>query len=75
MLSNGTVLVFPICKVALGTSSTVYVDDPTKIPGCEKNLDVQLGYQYYIGAPWFADQMKGTSYGSYILTSDFSIHA
>ena len=41
------------CQVALEKNETLFIDDPAKFPGLEKNEDfVKFGYGYYIGAPW-----------------------
>ena len=49
------------CQVALEKNETLFIDDPAKFPGLEKNEDfVKFGYGYYIGAPW--RQRGGLSY-------------
>ena len=51
------------CQVALVEGKTLFIDDPTKFPGLEKNEDyVKYGYGYYIGAPW--RQRGGTLTGT-----------
>ena len=41
--------------------STLFVDDPTKIPGLERNEDwVKFGYGHYVGAPWIVRETQGT---------------
>eukprot|EP00992_Anisonema_acinus_P007109 TRINITY_DN274_c0_g1_i1.p1 TRINITY_DN274_c0_g1~~TRINITY_DN274_c0_g1_i1.p1 ORF type:complete len:276 (-),score=63.34 TRINITY_DN274_c0_g1_i1:81-908(-) len=48
------------CQMALENNETMFVDDPSKVPGLEKNEDyLKFGYGYYIGAPW--RQKGGTS--------------
>ena len=48
-------------QVALEKKSTLFIDDPTKIPGLERNEDwVKFGYGYYVGAPWVVGQTRGT---------------
>ena len=38
----------------------MFIDDPTKFPGLEKNEDyIKFGYGYYVGAPWIVGDTKG----------------
>ena len=47
-------------QVAIERRETLFIDDPTKFPGLEKNEDwVKFGYGYYVGAPWVVGQTKG----------------
>ncbi len=47
-------------QVVLEKKQTLFIDDPTKVPGLEKNNDwVKYGYGYYVGAPWIVGQIKG----------------
>ena len=47
-------------QVAIERQQTLFIDDPTKYPGLEKNEDwVKFGYGYYVGAPWVVGQTKG----------------
>ena len=47
-------------KVAIEKKQTLFIDDPTKVPGLEKNEDwVKFGYGYYVGAPWVFGELKG----------------
>eukprot|EP00656_Telonema_subtile_P046532 TRINITY_DN53015_c0_g1_i1.p1 TRINITY_DN53015_c0_g1~~TRINITY_DN53015_c0_g1_i1.p1 ORF type:complete len:156 (+),score=41.72 TRINITY_DN53015_c0_g1_i1:126-593(+) len=51
------------CQVALENNETLFIDDPSKFPGLEKNEDyIKFGYGYYIGAPW--RQKRGTLTGT-----------
>lgn len=51
------------CQVALEKGETLFIDDPTKFPGLEKNEDyTKFGYGYYIGSPW--RQRGGTLSGT-----------
>ena len=46
--------------MAIEKKSTLFIDDPLKVPGLEKNEDwVKFGYGYYVGAPWVVGQTKG----------------
>lgn len=50
----------PMKQVAIERRETLFIDDPTKFPGLEKNEDwVKFGYGYYVGAPWVVGQTKG----------------
>ena len=47
-------------KVAIEKKQTLFIDDPTKVPGLEKNEDwVKFGYGYYVGAPGVFGELKG----------------
>ena len=47
-------------KVAIEKKETLFISDPTSVPGLEKNEDyVKFGYGYYVGAPWAVGQLKG----------------
>ena len=47
-------------QVAIERRETMFIDDPSKHPGLEKNEDwVKFGYGYYVGAPWVVGQTKG----------------
>ena len=49
-----------IVKVAIEKKETLFISDPTSIPGLEKNEDyVKFGYGYYVGAPWIVGQLRG----------------
>lgn len=49
-------------QVAIEKHETLFIDDPTKVPGLEKNEDwVKFGYGYYVGAPWTFGELKGES--------------
>jgi glutaredoxin 3 len=49
------------CQVAIEKKQTLFIDDPTKFPGLEKNEDyVKFGYGYYVGAPWVVGGTRGT---------------
>jgi glutaredoxin 3 len=49
------------CQVAIDRKITLYVDDPTKMPGLEQTEDwVKFGYNHYLGAPWSVGQVNGT---------------
>ena len=47
-------------QVVLEKKLTLFIDDPLKVPGLEKNEDwVKYGYGYYVGAPWVVGQIRG----------------
>lgn len=49
------------CQVAIEKKASLFVNDPTKVPGLEKNdLYLKLGYGYYAGVPWTAGHNRGT---------------
>lgn len=46
--------------MAIERKETLFIDDPTKFPGLEKNEDfVKFGYGYYLGAPWVVGGTRG----------------
>ena len=48
------------CQVAIEKRETLFINDPTEVPGLEKNEDwVKFGYGYYVGAPWTVGQTTG----------------
>ena len=48
------------CQVAIEKRETLFINDPSKVPGLEKNEDwVKFGYGYYVGAPWTVGQTTG----------------
>ena len=50
-------------QVVLEKKLTLFIDDPLKMPGLEKNEDwVKFGYGYYVGAPWIVGQIKGMTH-------------
>lgn len=50
-------------QVVLEKKLTLFIDDPLKMPGLEKNEDwVKFGYGYYVGAPWTVGQLKGMTH-------------
>ena len=50
-------------QVVLEQKLTLFIDDPLKVSGLEKNEDwVKFGYGYYVGAPWVVGQLKGNTY-------------
>ena len=52
----------PTPQVAIEKKQSLFIDDPAKIPGLEKNEDwVKFGYGYYVGAPWVVGQTKGST--------------
>jgi glutaredoxin 3 len=49
------------CQVALEMKMSLFVTDPTTVPGLEQNeLMVSFGYSYYAGAPWIVGHHSGT---------------
>ena len=59
-------------QVVLENKVTLFIDDPLKVPGVEKNEDwVKFGYGYYVGAPWNVGQLRGiyNLYCAYYLES------
>ena len=57
---------FNFPQVVLEKKLTLFIDDPLKMPGLEKNEDwVKFGYGYYVGAPWVVGQIRG----SYVCSS------
>lgn len=53
--------------MAIEKKASLFVNDPTKVPGLEKNdLYLKLGYGYYAGVPWTAGHSKGTLIVSYL---------
>ena len=49
-------------QVVLEKRETLFIEDPLKVPGLEKNNDwVKFGYGYYVGTPWVAGQLKGNT--------------
>ena len=49
-----------ILQVAIENKKTLFIDDPNKFPGLEKNEDyIKYGYAYYVGAPWVVGQTRG----------------
>ena len=47
-------------QLAINKKITLFVEDPTKIPGLEQNFDwVEFGYGHYVGAPWSVGQVNG----------------
>ena len=58
-----------LIQVAIEKKMTLFIDDPTKAPGLEKNEDwAKFGYGYYVGAPsgWQDKPRVGQQYLSYI---------
>ena len=46
--------------MALERNSSLFVSDPTKVAGLEKNdLMLVFGYSYYAGAPWTVGHHRG----------------
>ena len=46
--------------MAVEQKKTLFIQDPLKIPGLQKNVDwVEFGYGQYIGAPWIVGETKG----------------
>ncbi len=59
-----TFVVCCVLQVAIETRQTLFIDDPTTMPGLEKNEDyVKFGYGYYVGAPWIVGDTKGMDNG------------
>ena len=47
-------------QVALEKNESLFLTDPTKVPGLEQNdLMLTYGYSYYAGTPWTVGQNRG----------------
>ena len=63
------------CQVAIEKRETLFINDPTKVPGLEKNEDwVKFGYGYYVGAPWTVGQTTGEGICSFFANTFMFTH-